>query len=210
MAAAARLGLVAAPRRDARLRVLPAELPQVFPVRLDAGLLEAEIAALLVPLVLRVQIACVDANARGLVRQFALLVAVLRRHPVVDCQLLVLRRIPAVAFEGVRHGHTPLGLRFGLRRGGRLDGFGEVLARLRAFSHQVEHDAGGVVGGRGIRRRLKFLAISGQGFLQFSLALQLPSLPDKLWLWLPARRLGANGSGGNQDRRERKTRHVCD
>src|ERR1019366_8355214 len=91
LAAAARLGLVAAPRRDARLRVLPAELPQVFPVRLDAGLLEAEIAALLVPLVRRVQIACVDANAHGLVRQFALLVAVLRRHPVADCQLLLLR-----------------------------------------------------------------------------------------------------------------------
>src|SRR4029077_12499553 len=58
---------IAAAGGDARLRVFPAEIPQVHTRWHDIRLTQSRVVPGLIPLVGRVQIAGIDANARGLV-----------------------------------------------------------------------------------------------------------------------------------------------
>lgn len=65
-----RFGQVSAARGDAGLRVLPAEVPQVYAGRLDVRLFQPGVVAILVPAECGIQVAVVNANAGGFVGDF--------------------------------------------------------------------------------------------------------------------------------------------
>src|SRR6185437_16730463 len=110
------------------------------------GLFDAQRVALAVPALGGAEIADIDADARGLVRQLALLIkrvrrlGLLARPPVRDYHRLVFAGVRAIAGEGVRHRHRALGIGLGRRIRRRIDERLEDRARLRRLSIEIEAD----------------------------------------------------------------------
>ena len=184
------------PRRNPRLCVLPSELPQIFPLRRDVGLFKPRVVSCLIPLVSRIQVAVIDADARRFVGHLALLVRILRTDIVFENHLLVIHGLPAVAAEGPRHGHGALGVGLGHGIGRGVDGLLEILARLVAFAHQVQQSPGRDVRRERIRSGFQIGPIQRPGLVQFAFPDQLLALPDEFGL-IPAklRRLCENKPG---------------
>src|SRR5205085_6249803 len=72
-----RFGQISAPRGDARLRVLPAKVPQIYASGLDVGFFQPGLVTNLVPMQGGIQVAGIDANACGFIGDFALLEEIL-------------------------------------------------------------------------------------------------------------------------------------
>jgi len=108
------------------------------------GLFQAQLAAAPVHPFGGLQISGVEADARGFVGHFPLLVegilgiGLLAGLPIRDHQLLVLDGVGTVAFEGVRHGQSPLGRRSSRGIRSRLDEALEDGARFGVATFAVQ------------------------------------------------------------------------
>ena len=72
------------PRRDPGLRMFPAEIPQRDALRRMPGLLQPGVVPGLVPLGRLIEIARINADPRGLVSDFALLIEIVRGGVVIE------------------------------------------------------------------------------------------------------------------------------
>ena len=121
--------------------MLPSKIPQVSAVGRDVGLVQAGIVTAPVPLLGLIEVAGIQTDAGELVGHFA----GIEEIPVGQLHLedgsLELRRIGAIAFEGVGHCHRSLRLRLLLRRRRELERAGELRTRVGIAARQVERDA---------------------------------------------------------------------
>ena len=127
-------------------------VPKALGVRARLRLLVAPLRALFIPILGRIEIAGIDAHARGFVGHLALLIERILRlggfagHPIRDHLLLKFHCGFAVAVEGIRHRHRALRRRLRRRVGRGVDALLENHARILGRADGVEHV------GRGARR----------------------------------------------------------
>ncbi len=163
---------VAAAGGNAAERVGEAIIPEALRVRLGRGFFAAERGALAVPILGGVEIPGVDADARGFVGHFALLIkrqlrfGGLAGRPVGDDFFFEGDGGFALAGEGVRHGKGALGggLSGGIRRG--VDALLENSASGLRLAERVEEIGGSGGGGIGGELALD----SGERFSVFTVA----------------------------------------